>query len=593
MIHYPFNSKRNKNIFLVVFAIFLLLYSYISKFLNPFEILDPFVNANYKNLQQAIFSIILLFLIFSVILYFCMDEPSNNFFILTFMCGVIIVISPSLFTTRLFSSDSAIHLFIIKKIILNSSIPEYVQYMNFTYHRLIALVTSLTKSDPYYIILYLPQLVTFSLYYTGIYLILFRSKTLNTKYRKNLLTFLIFNPFILFNFSYFAPFSLLISVSPLLFYLTSHEGNLTWKKETLFTAAIMLLTITSHIFGYFIIGLGLFLIFLMIILGRMDHLTYKKILVAIYMTIALAITFILTWNQVMEILLPILPFSSTIKLYFTLYSLEGGELINFFRYNTIYALLFRLIQLFPIVFSFIYNQIYYFIKIRSKSKLELNYLTYLRICSDLLFSIFLISLFIGYNLRFFRMVVIIYFIYVMLSIIDLFLIIERLFSLNAENYKFNTKTKWISFTLLALILAITTSLTFETQSPYSSSVYTTLKWTNENLPNNSKFLTSSHLLKLIYGLTSYSGTDKYWALFGNEIVTPSFESVSYFLNDWIGLDFNVYLLLSFNDSSDEPISNNVEKLYSIAENSDFFEHMFSDSGVYLYKIILNEQENFL
>ena len=256
--------------------------AYFLKIISPFDIVGPLSSSNTRNIEVIIVSWIILGVNFISIIELSYRKEKNKIFLLvTYFTGLILILGPSIYSMRLFSSDSATHLYFVKNIVNLKPFDFFFQYIGYFYHILIAAICFLIPMENHDVFLFIPQTLAFTIYFIGVNKLLGLILEKERKYSNQILLVIVFFPLFLKGFSFAAPFTFLIALVPLLFY----NLLLPNRKNLLFASIIIVFGSFSHIFGF------LFLLFAAIIrlmvlasenVCKVSYKTYLKFLWVIY-----------------------------------------------------------------------------------------------------------------------------------------------------------------------------------------------------------------------------------------------------------------------------------------------------------------------
>jgi len=600
---------------------------------NPFDPFDLWKSLptlvgseGLENLNQLLYAIkeinffyvtISLLTIFSTIfvIIICWDLNLKIerilFFMFTFILFYLLTILPSLFTLRLWSSDSAYHLLIVNHIIKDSNYKTInFQYGNFYYHKFLAFVSNKTQITAHNLFLFFPQLLMCIIYFLGLYLLLFSKKSYvsistiksGNYSRKVLFLIVLLHPFLLKAWSFSSPFTFILSFSPLFVYISSKVTEKWYFLCIMISIYIFLIQI--HIYAYFFIVLA----FVIIIAKIIYYYTLKKKIVLIgFLNIfpilisIIIFVFPVIVKKILAFILYFILFNNQNTLLGDDSIMFGGIMLNYyFKIYSLYSygkILEILIYFGPVIYVTINNQVTY-LKAYYKKQIP-NYISYRIIC-DVSFPFIILSNF--YSISSFNLNRIsyfyIFFYYILFSLLfrdklNRFMFFHKL-SKSLFNIKLVKKIfqKDISFKLLlaSFILYILIITPFIQNHPYSETQYAGIYWIKEKTPVESTILTSANNFNsLTEALSGRKSIGYCWLLFSNETIYNETELITLFISKYCNMS-DLFLFLYF-DKGQEFYMRGMDGLVylpsilSHIRNSHFYKLVYQNTNSEIYKVV--------
>jgi hypothetical protein len=555
------NSISKNNYYLGISLVLLLILFYITGLMNPFV----FSYTSFKVIEilGIILTFLILFFMFFIILSFRFDKLDEKilYFFFTFLIGYIIIIGPGLTLGGLFNNDSFLHLYIVKKFIIEEETGVFFTYGDFFLHRFFAYLSQFSGIDPHFYFLYLVQFLFFTIYFIGIYLIIFNLLDLEPPFKQFIFLILIFFPNYLFQNSAFHPFYFLTSLMPIVIYLTL-KINL---KNSVILIIICFLAIQSHVYGQFIpiISIGLLIIkFILVkyIIVINDEIKYMNLIVIIWLFYGFSILLILVPNIIKEIIvfLPIDPLvksvltrgidsggattsenSGAVPLVHSIFSFSNKRFFGVLEIIIDWSLFYV-----PLFSTIIMNQLFYLKSIKEKVH-RINNLFYLRIYCDLYFFFFIISLAYGADFFLERTILLVFFSYIIISfnnLLNLAEIIKNKLSRTIPYFRQNNIFSKENLKFIIILLIITFSFIPFTNYRNDTIVsrYDAIDWIKDNILENSIILASisrlNHVIKGMTNLDTISDSSDLFNLNLNDTI-----AINQFLSNFSNQ--NVYIIL--------------------------------------------------
>lgn len=562
------------------------------------------------------------------------------FFGMVFAFCYILAVSTSLFCFRLWSSDSAGHLLYVNKLVDDPSwvpvgwIDGVLEYGFFFYHHLFAFLVRAFNADAHALFLFVPQFITLTIYFIGIYFILFSKEPLvNASSRRKSWIFVIVvlyqvsnYPFS-FSFSFMTPFHFVLSLTPLVVYCSATRLNL---KKLACLAFLVILGVGSHVYGYFlfvIIGIG----FLATLFSRNQgnktiRGTWLRSLLLIILTI-LALVVLGTCPESFFSLVDALPITIDDDFF------NGGGLTIFllnpdmFNSITTFAGRMMLLVLYfgPIFSALVKNQLVYYRSYKKNDSRNIQDYK-LHIFADLFAPFLLLSLFFGgttYSLS--RIIPFASFIYFMLFFKDLdknhikslFLkifsgiagftrkVVNRVANVQAETRSKKIVNRVTKITNLMVILCLSTLviLPFSVSSnprPYSQAQYQGIEWLEANTPEDA-IITTYYKFHFLVEAMSNRRSDYYCGpLFDVELSSNTSRRVQWFYS-WANHSFGgyaqdipVYIFIDVDENVNYILSGTLNGtragvglsfILPVIQNSSFFELDYERDTILIYRIV--------
>ncbi len=528
-----FFSDNKTKFIIFIFFVPLILYIIGLKFsiINPFDMGTYLLTGVDTSIIGIIFSyivyIIITFTIFYLIkLSFSHEIKIKVVLFYLFIFGYLIRISISLYQELLFNPDSASHLFIIRKIMIEGYSADFDPYISQAYtlkffHIFFAILSSLTGINPHLLIRFIPQLIYFSFFFIGLYKWIFDYLKIKSKKGMYIFVLVLFHPFnyVLLQ-SYMGPFYFVISLTPLILYFIFTISKKNSIKNIIYIVLLSFFTIASHILGILLF----FYILIAIIIrkffirnldsnvnsGLKPHLfnikNYLKLIWIVMVIFAVIILFKDIFTDFLRILLELVSLDELIinKILYNRLNLNIGPIFFNSPYLS-YNLLRNSFHVYSIIFTFICNNLYYIWTIKKKRVFERNQLNSLRLLHDFSFPFIVLSWFFGISVELVRFVMYIYFICYFFTIFYLLKMIkwlEKFIQLKCKKMIFSVKWKnmdiaFFIFLFISIIIPFAGSM----RPYYRNAHYETMDWINLNLPEDSLFLTDRDLQRLVSGLT--------------------------------------------------------------------------------------------
>ncbi|UYP48018.1 hypothetical protein NEF87_004303 [Candidatus Lokiarchaeum ossiferum] len=541
-------------------------------------------------------------------------EEKILYFFFTYILYFVIIVSPSIFSMKFWSTDSAYHLLLVKKLATNLNYTTGNYYGNFLFHKFFALLSILFHIEIYQmhnIFLFLPQFIMSLTFFIGLYFLMFSHNSIFdfsiNKKKEFFFLLILFHPFLIFNFSFMAPFCFVLSFSPLIFYL-----SINYKKSLniLLLSLIILICICSHIFGFFYIIISL----IIMISSQIFHCKNKNNLIlawkinVIFICLSLLLLFFMN-NLILlveSIFSNIFADSRTLSRFIQSFGTSGVLKEYYFKFESVFSTfkLFEfIIRLGPIFFIIVNNQFYYYKNYKNKNKLNRKSDIF-RIFTDFFFPFIILSLFYGYVSSFDRiiiMVIIIYYILFLENInVKIFIrkidvIISRIFSKFQQKWneifkkRYDEKKikniRYTQYFAICLLLMLFTNMLYIQNRPYSDAQYESINWIASHTPSDSTIITNHKFNYLVEALSSRNSTYYCRDLFNNE--TDENQRIEDYLNLYVSngtlfllLDINPYYNFLLETRNHTRIGLNV--IIPIIENSTYFQLLYNQSEILIY-----------
>jgi len=516
----------------VFFIVLLFIICYL-KIYNPFDPLNlkenlPPINEglnSFDEIKSALKNINYLFVFITIAVLLCnifvllhfwkikRRKEKLLFIIATYLLYYLISISPSIFSFRLWSSDSAYHLLIVNNFKKNLDYhPSNFQYGCFFYHKLCANISSFFNIDTHTLFLFFPQFLTTIIYFSGLYMLIFSKKNIvnSSNYRKKIMfIFVLFNPLTFYLWGSFKPFSFVLAFAPLVIHLTLHLfENL---MNSLILICIMIIVLISHIFGFWY-----FLIIFQTILAKILFNIYKRkrkfylipvVSIGNFIFTLLCIIFPEIMFFFIKGLFYLFPFKNVvIQRFKDDFFVYGGKISSvYFQFFSLYSYLkFFMFFLFfgPVIYSILKN-LYKTIRFYSVAEFENN--SQLRILVNIFIPSTVLGYFFGsYDLSLYRLSFFTIFLYYIVFLVDIypncmlkFIKVKKILNINVKkinftNFNISKKVKRdLLITILVLLLILPV---FIDKKAFTATQYQAIKWIQDNTPENSTILTSTDKL---------------------------------------------------------------------------------------------------
>lgn len=607
-----FFQWKFKNVIIIFFLFSILFLFYSLSFINPQNIIVKWILGYFipeyiyyqqrMNLFFVIFFILTLILtcVFLIkILYEKINYKKTISFSILFIFSLLIVLGPSLATNRLWSGDSLKHLNIVNLLINNENLPEFIGYQNLYYHKFYAILSNLTGLNPHFIFLYIAPIIQFSIFFIGIFLIHSEFFNKNNKREDNRIKYIIFlfTIFLSMNFGIIftmMPWIFIASFMPLIIYL-SYKFSTT---NFIFLIIINFFAVQSHVYGYLLVVfsfIALILRFVYFFIKRKEFklkITYFHVLILnglLYIVMFLIILF----PFILTSFISILPLPDYIKEYIILNWNTGGTFVSQLYEDSLYHLLLNSFEFAIIFFVIFYNQFRYYFKYKKKTRFKANFQSYLRLIVDIASIFVILSLFYGAGLLFFRVITFIMPFYVFFLLYDFMTIIEeKRFYLISKSFKLNSILKKKS-TKAFLILAISLlSITiYDRTLSYTEEQYNACYWINNNLPEDSLFVTSQPLTAPILGIAMRWATPYMNSFFDDfdkdEIKTNYYlESYLYILIDINPPHHFPKLPVFYGNLTNSEYAHDLTLfLFKLNSSSDYYRLIYDENSIMIYEIL--------
>jgi len=547
-------------------SLFILIFTFLLGISNPFW---------YYLLAKSFSEVILFFIsgiviIFNFIVLFSFrmnNKREKYYFILfSYLICIVFVLGPSIVSNGLFNNDSFYHLYIVKKILINQDFPRTFVYTGYFLHYLIVEVAKLLSSSPHDIFLFFPQFLSFTLFFIGIYLFIFTMelKGLNSveNSRKMIFLLTLFLPRHIFQNAAFHPFYFVVSLMPLIFYLTLHLN----LNKFLLLSSLIFIACNTHIFGLAVIFFIFILVLLKVLLDSHFLVKYSSVLVLVWLWYVVSIIILFLMPLLIEFLSSVLPLNSEFESVLISGFMSRGAVFStitaaivpfhyiFLKFYSLKTVFDWLLFYMPFFLVIIYNQLYYYNNYKKGVIVEKNKFFVLQQACDYYFVIFFVNLLYGTDLHFERLLILIYFLYFIMSCIFILICIRKFIeTMKCARYRMGKRVLRLqigrffkSSYLNAIFLIVLVCFCL---LPFVHYRYDTIKaryevcsWINEELPDNSTFLASKLLLSnVINGLTLREAN-----YYCNNLFNTSIEErirISHFLNNSLFLNKSVYIVL--------------------------------------------------
>ncbi len=537
------------------------------------EIIFAIFKINIFNLLISLSVIIVNIYLLFTLWNFEQKKERLFFFIMTFLLLYAFSISPNLYTFRLWSTDSAFHLSLINKFkqVSNYIPPKvYYQYGNFLYHKFFAHISNCFNINSHTLLLFLPQLLTNTIFFIGLYLLLFSKNNqlfelINDKRR--IFVIILSHPLLLRYMSIPAPFNLVLAFAPLVIYFSLNIFEAHIYSLLLFLT--IYLTINIHVYGYFYILVSIQSVFVLILFKY--HITSNNItsfLLISNLSILITLIFLIFPSLLINMFITVfnmIPGETNIFIKITGSLDYGGKMLNYyFQIYSLYSYLkiFELILYFgPVLYIIVHNQYcYYKIYFNKKCSSKVNGL---RLFCDVFFPSVILGYFFGEELAFQRMTLFSIFIYYILFLNEIIPKIKRFLrkvlhwfrkTVFREQYKvininkikiFNKKLKIKENIFYVSVIIIMLLLPFIQSHPYSSTQYHALEWIKNNTPHDSTILTcANNFDSLTNAITGRVATGYSWILFDNDSKYDEEYRINEYIERFVDGKY-LYLLLYF------------------------------------------------
>ncbi len=599
---------------MIFFLLLLLFIFYILSLINPQNILVKgflgYFLPGYRyylerlNIFFVFFYILIILLTCAIlikILYERINYKKTIYFSIVFILSLLIALGPSLANKRIWSEDSLDHLYIVKLLINNENLSEFVvetrmnNYQNLYYHKIYALLSNLTGLNPHFIFLYIAPFIQFSIFFIGIFLI--HSEFFNKKRENNLIFYIIFlfTMFLSMNFGIIftmMPWIFIATFMPLVIYLSYKFSIINF----IFLIIINFFSVQSHVYGYLLVAftfIALILRFIYFLIKRKElKITYFHVLILnglLYIVMFLIILF----PFILTSFISILPLSDYIKEYIIINWNTGGTFVRSRHEGSLYRLLLKSIEFMIIFFVIFYSQFRYSFKYQKKKKFEANFQSYLRLFVNITSIFVILSLFYGAGFLFFRVITFIMPIYIFFLLFDFMTIIdEKRFYLISKCFKLNSIFKKKS-TKVFLILSISLlSITiYDRNLSYTEEQYNACYWINTNLPEDSRFVTSLCLTALISGVSMRWATP-YMNMFFDDFDKDEFKTNYYPLSYlYLFIDINpphtfpILPIFHGNLTNSEYTDDFILFLLKLNSLPDYYRLIYDENSILIYEIL--------
>lgn len=588
-------EKQGRNsLFKVIIALFFQLVLCFSLF---FQLFNPFSLTGFKpgsDPQQYFLGWVILGLVISSIFIFDMNIRIERswFFFYALLFLYVFSVAPIIYCGRLWHTDSAIHLGIIKSIIKFSD-PNYkgFWYTSFFYHRLMAQLSVFLNIDPHLTILYVSKLILVPIYYIGVYLLIWKQVLNDPQIKLYIAGFEKY--FFLLSLSFGVwlmsdtPWGFITAFSPLVIYLSMNYR----KSSLLLLIPIFLMSICTHIQGIFLVIVSTSIIVFSAFFNWRGSISKKCYVYSLLFITIFGIVVLYNIHFFSNIFLFLFNILNIGNAEYFVNPLIKNEKTSFEHLLTSYSLLGFLYNSFSLViflFVFLSNQI---VLLKStEQKLTASSYVQLRLLCDFFFLLTISTLFFGHSLLFGRIVLVYQVIFHILTAFYIINLLKFCYITMIEIIGTHNRTKITNFPfsirfpnylrtspkifLIFLILALT-FYPYEPYIPYTEDQYEAVQWLNDYTIENSTVFAAQSLSKLVFGFT---------------IRTTSNYCIYLYLYDYVLIDFHdPYEIYMNGDSYDFPCFSNMETLssnllshnYSIIYNQNFikiYKNPSSSSG---------------